>query len=537
MLQNDKYLNCVVTIFAVYVAYLTLMGVLQVAGVGVGFQILPSGEDLNWLYLLNAGSLVDIFKAFWSLDHRNPAAALWWILASPIIHFSDWGLHAISLVVYPLAAVVTFSTLDRLARREAKLFSLLTALLVLFWSLSSRSDHVDRVMIIALIFTLLAINAYVKFVDGGRNDWRQFALALLFYLIALATYTIQCGAIIAVPLVCFFRLEASGRKRLLCALIDGALFLAILLAYTIIWMYYLGPISSSFSLSIGDALVKSITSIQLFLFPPYNDDLLALALAEFPQPTMFILIAISLALAVTILVFAIRAATPSVEKVPALWALVLLMAIGVPTVLIEASSPIWGPGSRSIMVMQVWQPLFLMTLVAIVGGQLLRRYLLTVGFLVFATVAIFVGLGMNHAMTLTSKYDRNLAALLRELNEGQADRMSYLVIVKNPVVGYKGGDQGMPAYSPMILDKNKASSRLLVKYPPPTNSSSELSKTKFTDEGVENARLLYDKTVTPYADVNIVYFNGESIDVPKIINKEDLDGYHVEWLKTQPIRQ
>ncbi|MDD0998597.1 hypothetical protein M5G20_22410 [Pseudomonas sp. TNT2022 ID1044] len=527
-------------ILAVWLIYLAMFGLLQILDTRVGFEIWPIGEDRNWIYLLKSGNPVQTFQEFWALDHRNPMAALWWILASPIIKLSDWGLHAIAQIVSPIVACITFVTLDRLGHKKHRLFSLMTGLVVLLWNFPARHDHVDRVMVIALAFTLLSIYFYTKFIDNQRVKRSTLAIAIACYLIALSTYTIQSGAIIAVVFIAFFRTPGPIKNRLKYTTLDSALFFSAFAIYTAIWIYFAGS-NSGFKIGLAELMSNAIISIKAFIYPPSVGQFLGLANAEFPSGQRAYWYTVA-GIFSAITVYGSTLASRQQALFPPIgWVLVLLISIGTPTIFVEAGNPTWGPGSRSIMVQQVWQPLFLVCLIFIVATiirpQTVRTAVVTTVLWALCTKIIFVAFAFNHSQTIITLYQRNLGVALRTLDEGQTKQVNYIIKVVNPVSPKVGSEPTLPSYAATVIGREKTFLRVLMKSPSPLPSYDSVWRVGFGKDGVTNGAAFFDRTVTPYENVKVVEFNGVNLVVPPELDKDDFEGFQVDWWLDGKINQ
>src|SRR4030095_5366651 len=60
-------------------------------------------------------------------------------------------------------------------------------------------------------------------------------------------------------------------------------------------------------------------------------------------------------------------------RLPLGWVIVLLIAISLPTILVESTSQIWFPGSRSLMIQQVWQPLLYLSILFFVMNLFFKQ--------------------------------------------------------------------------------------------------------------------------------------------------------------------
>ncbi|WP_130904128.1 hypothetical protein [Pseudomonas sp. Sample_22] len=531
-LSASTFRHPLALILAAWLIYLGMFGLLQVFNTGVGFEIWPIGEDRNWIYLLKSGNPVQTFQEFWALDHRNPMAAFWWLLASPIIKLSDWGLHAVAQIVSPLVACVTFLTVDRLGHKKHRLFSLMTGLIVLLWNFPARHDHVDRVMVIALTFTLLSIFFYIKFIDNQRTEKLTLVIALACYLIALSTYTIQSGAIIAVLFIAFFRTSGTLKDKLKYATLDCVIFFSAFALYTAIWIHFAGS-NSGFNIGLTELMSNAIISIKAFIYPPSVGQFIGLANSEFPSGQRASWYIIAGMFAAIIVFSSTLASCQRAEFPPVGWVLVLLFAIGTPTIFVEAGNPTWGPGSRSIMVQQVWQPLFLVCLIFIVASLIRKQTFRTavVATLMWAlcTKIIFVAFAFNHSQTTLTFYQRNLGVALRNLDEGQTKPINYIIRVVNPVSPKVGSEPTLPSYAATVIGREKTFIRVLMKGPSPLPSYDSVWRVGFGKEGVTNGGAFFDRAVIPYENVKVVDFDGVNLVVPTELDKKDFEHFQVDW--------
>jgi hypothetical protein len=195
----------IVALLLIWLSYLIILGLLQLCGFSFGFMVWPMGEDRNWLGFMMDGPGVQMTHEFWKIEDRNPLSPWWWLSASPIINAADCGIYIVRKLIDPFLAIITFLLLDRLGRQKMRTFAFCVALLVLMWNFSAYFEQIMWNFLGALGFSLLAIFFYCRYLDEKREHPRDLAIAMLCYLIAIATYTLQSGAIIAIALLGLFR--------------------------------------------------------------------------------------------------------------------------------------------------------------------------------------------------------------------------------------------------------------------------------------------------------------------------------------------
>lgn len=59
-------------IVAAWLAYLAVLGSLQLLGYKSGFAVWPLGEDRNWISILLKGEGANAAGVFWQVNDRNP---------------------------------------------------------------------------------------------------------------------------------------------------------------------------------------------------------------------------------------------------------------------------------------------------------------------------------------------------------------------------------------------------------------------------------------------------------------------------------
>ena len=183
-------------ICGVWSGYLALLALLGALGFGVGLRVWPLGEDRNWVDLLQRGGVGDVVRGFWAIDHRNPLSPWWYVAAKPIILKWSSGLfllrHTVGLGLGLSIYALTRLLLGPAARNLAIAMGCLTAI----FSANAFFDQIYWNFQMALIASILIVCCFIMHQRGaGRGGW--FAGALALWLIAIATYTIQAGAIAA----------------------------------------------------------------------------------------------------------------------------------------------------------------------------------------------------------------------------------------------------------------------------------------------------------------------------------------------------
>jgi hypothetical protein len=181
--------------FAIMLGTIALLGAL---GCNLGFDIFPFGEDNNWIEMLQKGEGAGAARLFWALDWRNPLSPWWYIAARSIILSFEAGLLALRYATSLLLALSTYCLLLTVAGPRFRSFALGLAIAVVFWMPNGYLEQIFWNYEGALAFSLLSIAAYAQFLRSGRRAYQLYATSLVAFFIAFATYTIQCGAMLAV---------------------------------------------------------------------------------------------------------------------------------------------------------------------------------------------------------------------------------------------------------------------------------------------------------------------------------------------------
>ena len=247
---------------------ITSMLVLQELGYDFGFHVWPIGEVRNWLMFLHDGSGAEPAKLFWSIDNRNALAPWWYLAARPFIEYQPSAFLILHLVIGLLAGLSTYLVLRELLSIPARLFAVSVGTLVSLFIVTVYRDDIVWTQVGALSCTLLTIWTYLRSKVAGRDiaSWR--GVSLVFWLISISTYTLQCGAVIGIFAISVIlntrNTDRSVRRVIRCVLegsADLAPYVAILIIYYMIWVTSSAANSPGFTgLSFSSAqLIQSLS--------------------------------------------------------------------------------------------------------------------------------------------------------------------------------------------------------------------------------------------------------------------------------------
>ena len=190
-------------ILASLAAVILLIATLGAFGFRASLNIFPFGEDNNWIDMLRRGSGADAARLLWALDHRNPLSPWWYIAARKIILNFDGGLLALRYGIAGVLAVSTYYMVVMVAGRQARAFALGLAMLVMVWMANRYTEQIIWNFHGALAASVLSVATYAHFLADGRRRHFLYAISIITWFIAFATYTIQCGAVLAIGYLAF----------------------------------------------------------------------------------------------------------------------------------------------------------------------------------------------------------------------------------------------------------------------------------------------------------------------------------------------
>ncbi len=425
-IQNLKSTqNIVFILLSLWMTYLLILGVLQLCGLPFGFMVWPMGEDLNWIGFMRQGPGMKMTQLFWQVNDRNPLSAWWWFLASPLIEHADWGIYCVRKCVDPFLAVTTFLLLNRLGRGQCRTFAFSIGLLVLMWNFNYYYEQIVWEFLVALCFTLLSIFFYCRYVDQERRSGSDLALAIICYFVAFTTYTLQSGAVIAIALLAFFRSAHTQnlKARLKHTIIDTSFFIILFILYDCIWYTVNRNAQLYYQIKWTTFFPRFIASIKQFICHATYKGFVKIILLEWSVWTVAgIFFTAFLSLYFLFSKLLSREVLDTKLKAPIGWGVAVLLAIAVPTVIIESTSSEWIPGYRSIMIQQVWQPLLYIGIIFFLTNFFLYKYSDKMQKVLFLAVSLLgaavvtLNLNYNYHLVKRTFYEMALKKGLEELH-------------------------------------------------------------------------------------------------------------------------
>ena len=204
-------------IVGAWLAFLVILAMLQWLGQGVGFDVWPMGEDRLGVWAIQQPSAGSAASLTWQqLDDRNPLSPWWYVLFRTLILDLDCGLLLLRYAVGLGLALISYAFVVSVGGLRSRPFALGLGIVVALFMANGYTEQVYWDREIALICSLASVTLYAGFVGSGRQDYPCYAFSLVLWFLAFTTYTVQCGAILAVAYLAFTRRAGNGNCPLRC---------------------------------------------------------------------------------------------------------------------------------------------------------------------------------------------------------------------------------------------------------------------------------------------------------------------------------
>lgn len=339
-------------------------------------------------------------------------------------------------------------------------------------------------------------------------------------------------------------LNKNVKVRIWEATRDASFFLMILLIYCCIWytVNRNGHVFYKFDWTVFSK--QFLASIHQFIFHPSYVYLMQLTWADWPIWIIsFILV---MAFSIFCFIFFKFPANKIIDtniKISVGWIITILLAIAVPTIIVESTSSLWYPGSRSLMMQQVWQPLLYVSIIFLFANVLpikntkRKQQLTLLAVAVLGAIVVVIGLNYNHRLVIRTQYQKTLAQGLKQLHIPANISPYFLVKIttNNPDINTIPVLQAI--YGQSMLHQDNVLLRVFSSEPNPEHASFWRISFGPDNKGVINAGPIGDKRPIPYKNIWVVFFDGKKVWVPGIIDKKDFVGLQVDWKRDGPIKQ
>lgn len=482
------------------------MAIAQALDYRLGFAVWPMGEDRVWIDILQNHSLLGAAKAFWQINDRNPLAPWWYIAIKLIILRCDAGLFAVRVIVGLLLAVTTYVFL--IAMTQARQFALGVACVVAVFLANGYLENIYWTMQIALICSLWSLVFYKLFLNTRSIDYRYYIGSLIMWLIALGTYSIQSGAMLAIAFLALIAPAADLKKRLQRAAVDA---LPFAISFLIFWLEW--QTTSRIFYMERPHLLAGISSIyQAFWHFDYLAFFNSVVYSDRSDRLFFVVAAAINGIYVFYNIF--RLDQPGAHPCPPKPLLEVTTVVGflmLPLVAVEAT----GYG----IIGEAWRKVYQFTIpfiyISFVAALLLllpartTRIPWCIIVAMFAGVGAAVTLGINRIQVEVTHNEKTVRAALTQFAKENAAYGKpppyYFLIWREPSFVWYSSDFLSSTYAKAWLLSPMTSFRFF----PREDTRDSGQFLRFTESGVENAAL--DKTIISDRNIYLLLAGREGI--------------------------
>lgn len=527
------------------IASMVLLGAL---GFGTGLDYFPIGEDNTWIDLLGRGPGATAAHLAWKIDHRNPLSPWWYIAARSFILDFDAGLFILKLAISLILALSAYCMILAVAGRASRAFALGLAMLVVFWMPSRYTDQIIWNFQGALAASLFSIAAYARLNRSTRCPYYLYAASIVMYFVAFATYTLQCGAVLAIAYLRIRRDSKRLNNRKAIArlgfqvLADTSPYLFLFIFFVLIWRTTMGSIFTN-TISFDFALIPFLTSLRE---GAWSSDFALLFSRSLDLPE-FVPFTVAAAACSLLTFFALlqrnrcAGVKSSIITPSALIDIFVVVAcVAAPTILIESTTTVWAPGDRWPMIYQLTTPVFVLTsatlvLVCIMGPSD-RRYGFWAAFVSLAAgLATLLSLGYNQAQQSIVHNeifvrDSLIRVIAENLAAGRKPPGQVLIMLDEASRSkWRALDVLSPVIARVWTQRDDTSFRLVPWFAAPSLAYSDWWTIHFgsDSDGVRNARV--GGGTIPYSDLAILEIEKGVARRVFVADREDFTGWKVGW--------
>ena len=538
---------------------IVLLAILGAVGLQFGLDVSPLGEDYVWVDLLQRGNGSGAADLWWALNQRNPLSPWWYIAARNIILHFDAGLLALRYAMAALLALSAYSVVVTVAGCRSRSFALALGILIVFWMANRYTEQIIWNFHVALCASLLSVATYAYFIKAGRRSYLLCGTSIVLYFVAIATYTIQCGAVLAIGYLALRRTwatEADHRsgifKGVILAICDTAPYVALFGLFLLIWRTTINP---------GAVAMFSLQFNFGRLLASVREGIWSVDLATFfsrvygsPDWAVMALVAAGCGL-VSLIALRFRSrisgVAPSFIGIPQLLDVVVVLGcLAAPTIALESSSELfWAPGTRWRMIYQLTTPALLLScgaaiLLLTTSTGLRRQWLWTATVGLAVAIGELLSLGHNQLQIEISRNEKFIRdSLIRLVSEdlalGRRPPEQVLLMLDGTARSrWWSSDSLSPIIAQVWLQRGDISFRLInwaPLYDPVVNSYwGGIWRVRFgsDSDGVGNAQW---GVTFPYDQTRILKVSDNTAQRVLVANQFDFTGFEVEWDRDGPV--
>jgi len=536
-------------IVLVWAASNLLLLALQALGFGVGFNVHPLGEDREMIRLMANYPGLELDHQFWTkLETRNPLAPWWYQAFSPLIFLLPEGLYLLRKLVDLFLATSVYLLVDQISRKRFPKFALACGVLVLFWNFSSYQEQILWIPLTSFGFSILSVYFYCRYLDSERATGDDFVISLLLFFVALGTYTIQCGVPVAVFLLSLFRRQEAGGSWRLSAALGGAvkdtIFFGILFVLFVqIWITASDPMGDFFHLDPGYFLRHFLRSLANLFWHYDTSYYIHSVIQHWPIWVIGAGLGVSAILFYCLFAGISRnevtspAARSSVPNLDMILVLAVFCALATPTLLLESTTIIWSPGTRSRMFQQGFQPVIYVSVLFLLTEYLIRRagrrveYVRNVGIALLFALAVVIGLEYNRQLSEQTMFEQKLETALKMILPALGKPTHFIVKMNGMKFGVWGSGC---AWSMPSLFVQAAYNSNAVWLDPVYEGEPKVSKPVTFGSDQQGIYSPESGAWIPYRDVVLVEFDGRRATRLTSVDQETFSGYGALYAREEP---
>jgi hypothetical protein len=525
-----------------------VVGTLTHSSIGL---VWPMGEDITWSLWLKQGVGALAAQQEFAADHRNPLSGWIYSLAAPLILGHQYGLHFLRLLTCLMLGLSFYALARQFCRGRATYFPVLLGSIISIWWFWDNYSQVVWIMLFVLSLSALIVWSYCVYVDSDRTKGAFYGWSIALWLIALGTYSIQCGAVIPVILIALFRGQWRGwREAILAAIRDAAPYLLVGAAFGAIWVTAAGGFFADGSIvqttHANISATALLQSMRYFIWHPSFSRLFAAVFAFWSAGAIVLIF-----VCVTSVMYVVKRLTfdepdswAESLRTGAGWMLVTVIGLALPTLFLESTSATWQPGYRSHMMFAAFVPTFLLCVIALLWPVRHAATALFVSGSILASAVVMLSLEQNRQGVAATRWQRNLASGLAPFQKNEA---VHFVVINTSGVSYSAHDAetgpfvGVGHYygALFVQDKLNHFPTRWSLFSLPTESSMRIVETQPAPPGyVGSWRIVFHPNVVvgamygnsdpvPRETVRIVKFDGEKV-TPLIPLRSDFTGLQAD---------
>lgn len=540
---SPRHGRAVLAIVLVWAGFLGLLAVLGWMGQGTGLTVWPMGEDQNWMELLDRPTLSETARGLWKLDNRNPLSPWWYIAGKGVIFGYSHGLFLLRHIVGLGLALSGYWVISLWLGPKARNLAIVTGCLVAVSASNAYFDQIYWNFLGALVCSLLCLACYLKH-QRAPGDGQWLAAALVLWLVAISTYTIQAGTIVAIAYSAWLlrrpgQGQGDGRMlplwsplRLVAIIRATWPFAAILVVFILIWQTTSVPLDPIFS---KPEIGRFLSSLRMGLW--HDDHMLMLRILG-NSPNRFFYVGVSGVVFVLAAFVLGRLAPPRLGLSP-LHVIALVGCIAAPTLFVETIGSMWPPGTRWRMIYQFTTPAVFVALLAVASGSLgprAGRELWRFGVAACFAGAVLASLTHNALQMSITRDERALRRVILSdsMSTGPAWRSKQYLVFLDQKTFWLSADTMSPKYAKTWFGAEGPSFRLVpsVQYAVVQTGPA----VTFMADGLGVANATVPGATLPYSQIRVVMAKQGTFTVVDRLEEKDLVGFRAVWQRDTPLQ-